>query len=539
MPEWRRSTWVLAAVTGVLVIVCALGESHLGRTHAAAALEGQDTVPGAPSALDVNGGLSPKGQEVWELYLRYAGEDRKNERDGDKMSPFVVRVGELGPAAAPAVLEILAPPYRARYTLVGQALTRIGIEHAANCSVELLVAEGTPEDSSDATVALTSLRELHQMIEFLVDAARDESLIRIQQWVAKASAREVLGGMAEHLDPWVSAWARERLKRGEFAWPPWPERNAYNGQAVRDLYRVLSLYEREQGLLPSGWEEDGEVLYQLEPGMGRVPRYPLEYPHSGEFDCLDVGVFDMPFSLLGNGKAVFDSTGSTGLRYGDFDYLNKAIPLDRSAPSFALYAEKKGSSPGGRWVVFSNGAVMWVERDNPHYASPLGKSRAELMAGQERSADLPELDVDTYCLSQRDRQRSLFIYALYAYAKEHGAMPQSPQGGEHALYKLKPYVPDAAAFDSLYMFIENGTAYWDDEQQRVVNADYTCLNKALPWRGVPKDEQVVVIAGEWLGVQPDIREVLFAGDVHFYPIRRGTPHADNPLGRHRRELELW
>ena len=127
-------------------------------------------------------------------------------------------------------------------------------------------------------------------------------------------------------------------------WPRWPVRNTYNGQAVRDLYRVLSLYERENGVLP-GWlhagkeddelvrawfaeEEQARHLYALKDYVSRVPRYPVEHPSSGEFDCLDVGVFDMPFSLLANGKALFDPVagveGHGRLRYADFDYLNKA-----------------------------------------------------------------------------------------------------------------------------------------------------------------------------------------------------------------------
>jgi hypothetical protein len=520
---------------GVMAASCALWGAA-GQQGVAAEAGGDRAAVAAPAGA---GKAAPvTAQDLWALYLKCAGEDRANEEDAEKMAPFVAQAAELGPATVPALLEILRMPYWARGDVVAEALRRMGVLQAAACSDDF-VAGGASD--SEAAAARASFRGLLQVVEGLETAiAHDASSMAPS--VAREALRDILQGITdEGRSPWLQDWARGRLLKPELADPPWPVRNAYNGQAVRDLYRALSLCEREFGHLPHGEgmsrQEAVEDALAAAGWASSLPQYPRFSDSADDGDRLDVSVCDMRFTLLDNGRAYIDPWGPplahSRLVCGDFDYLNKAIPLDRSSPSFVVYAEKRGSSPGGRWVVFSNGAVMWVRRDNPHYASPLGKSRSELMAGQPGAGYLPEVELDRYCMLARRTQFQEVQLALLNYAGDHGTTPYSEKGPEYALYKLKPYVPDAAAFDSLYTFIENGTAYWDDEQGRLVNGDYLYLNKP-----VSRGEVVVVMASEWYGIESDTRAVLLSDVPTIHTVTRETPHAEDPLGRAPSELKL-
>jgi hypothetical protein len=134
---------------------------------------------------------------------------------------------------------------------------------------------------------------------------------------------------------------------------------------------------------------------------------------------------------------------------------------------------------------------------------------------------------------------------LRAYAEKHGALPYSEKGAEYALYEMKGSVRSPAFFDAMYTTLENGVAYWDDERRCLVNGDFDYLNKPLPQTvfhmfasgDEPMSSAIVLMADKWGAYSPTVRWVLTNSGVGQFQLVKGTPHADDPLGRTLSELE--
>lgn len=82
-----------------------------------------------------------------------------------------------------------------------------------------------------------------------------------------------------------------------------------------------------------------------------------------------------------------------------------------------------------------------------------------------------------------DEQRSLvrsnlksIQIALQEFFVEHGSLPFSPEGPNHALYKLRPYI-DAECFDGDTKKPPEARAFWDDREKRLKNSDIFYLNE--------------------------------------------------------------
>ncbi|GAH56559.1 unnamed protein product, partial [marine sediment metagenome] len=97
---------------------------------------------------------------------------------------------------------------------------------------------------------------------------------------------------------------------------------------------------------------------------------------------------------------------------------------------------------------------------------------------------------------------------------------------------LKPYVPDAAAFDVLYAPWENGVAFWDDEEERLVNGDYEYVNRPIP-PGPPYDlaEPVAVLAEKWGAGPTHLRRRVQFGQRRWVRVGIWHEHGEDPLGR--------
>ncbi len=318
------------------------------------------------------------------------------------------------------------------------------------------------------------------------------------------------------------------------------ERNVLNLHAARQLYRVLSLYEEENGALPHSPEGPEHALYVLKDYVGRVPRYP-----HGDFTAtnnMDVEDLELPYPWLGDGAAYWDVDGQE-LMDGDYDYLNEPIALNRESPERAVYATRVDFLFDGRWVVFENGAALWVSRANPYHDAPLGRTMDELQAAEPDENRKPDLRLTFDQWHDQGSHQERIAFAVYRYAEDHGAVPLSPAGGAYALYELRDYVPDAGAFDALYTRLENGAAYWDHENKRVGNADFEYLNEPLTlaekhrWQDF--SEPIVLLAEKWGVGRLYSRQVTFGGGwLYGSYVRRDAPHADDPLGRTRSELEI-
>jgi hypothetical protein len=70
----------------------------------------------------------------------------------------------------------------------------------------------------------------------------------------------------------------------------------------------------------------------------------------------------------------------------------------------------------------------------------------------------------------------LIQIAMQEYYVEHKSLPFSPEGPDHALYKLKPYIV-AKYFDGELKKAPETRAFWDDEGKRLRNSDFFYLNE--------------------------------------------------------------
>jgi hypothetical protein len=278
-----------------------------------------------------------------------------------------------------------------------------------------------------------------------------------------------------------------------------PELLAEVHRAVRGPYRALSRYAEASGSTPSDVRGPEYALYKCKPFVGEGLYYWPERLPRDRWDPGDLSLFDLPRQWPNNGKPWWDDREQR-LVGADFDYLNESRPLDRTRASFALYAERRRLGGKGRWVVFCNGAALWISRKNRHYAEPLGMSWAALSAGEVEGVVQPvgilSLDQIGTKLWHLDDLWSLL--AMYAYDSGHA--PYSPGGEEEALYLLKKRAPDPAIFDAAYTRLENGAAYYDDKSRKVLNCDFDCLNEPLSAEVMSATETGLVILADKEGV---------------------------------------
>ncbi len=244
--------------------------------------------------------------------------------------------------------------------------------------------------------------------------------------------------------------------------------------AVKQPYRVLAAYADDIGHLPADPLGSGKALYKLKPYLDRVHLY--DWPRK---PTADVTIFELPDGSSGDPVACWDD-GAHSLLGEDIDYVNEPRVIDRRSPRFAVYAAVRRWGSGGRWVVFCNGAALWISDANRHYDSPLGLSWQDLEQGEAAGVGQPISRLSKTQLTMQGWQCDDLVDALVVYATKHGATPASPDGGDHALYQLKGVVPDAGIFDAVYGRLENGAAFYDQTQHCVVNGDFVYLNEPLP-----------------------------------------------------------
>ncbi len=315
------------------------------------------------------------------------------------------------------------------------------------------------------------------------------------------------------------------------------ERNArltMKRYSIRFLYHSLAAYADRHGVLPHSPKGPEYALYEVKPYIAGPDL--LSYIHPPG----DVALFDVPYSRLGNGAAAWDDSNRRVVNI-DFDYINEPRALDRSSPSYPVYAEKIGSTKGGRWVVFCNGAMLWVSRGNPDYRSVFGKSMGELAGAQPASVRTPEGYPGTFVDTHRTRNMHFMRSAFVSYQKEHGVIPHSERGQDYALYRLKAYLPDAEVFDALYTNLENGVAYWDDEAKRLANGDFLYINKAivLPEDRYTSPRDDFVIIADKRGVHPRGLRLLVLSSGYVAYLPGSYPPGDNPLGMTHDEVFAW
>lgn len=312
---------------------------------------------------------------------------------------------------------------------------------------------------------------------------------------------------------------------------------------IRQVYRPLAAYAEEHGPLPASPKGPEAALYKLRPYVTELDEILQRLARgSGK---LSVQFFDIPYTRLRNGPATWDESAGV-VRNIDYDYLNETKPLKRGPDRYALYAEKDGSSPGGRWVVFSDGAPMWVSERNKLYREPLGRSWKELREAEGERLFPVKLEIADggfpgwpygkprarwQRAAIRDRMETLTMGA-FQFTAEHKTIPYSERGPEYALYELRETLPDAAVFDAPYSGLQNGAAWWNHEERRLENGDYIYLNEPLTaeeavglclfaekwgasWRGA-----------RWVGIFPASARRLWRGDAG----------AAAPLGKRREEL---
>jgi hypothetical protein len=70
----------------------------------------------------------------------------------------------------------------------------------------------------------------------------------------------------------------------------------------------------------------------------------------------------------------------------------------------------------------------------------------------------------------------LIQIALQEYFVQYKSLPFSPEGPDHALYKLKPYI-DAECFDGDPKKPPEARAFWDDREKCLKNSDFLYLNE--------------------------------------------------------------
>jgi hypothetical protein len=317
---------------------------------------------------------------------------------------------------------------------------------------------------------------------------------------------------------------------------------------ARELYYALSQYEEDQGRLPYSERGPEYALYRLKDVVlntdvsdrlndpvgenGPVKPFPADQePWPG------VRIFEVDWGGKSQRPAAWVDADHKVLNV-QFDYLNEPRNLDRTQPAFAVYAEKPLPFQPGRWVVFCNGAMLWISEDNKLFAAPLGKSWKELHKAETTLEPQPSGGPsDAAAALIADGPLSRIGKALWQYQEDHGFLPYSEKGGSYALYKLKPYLVRAWVFDDHYSNLENGVAYWDDENGKVDNADYEYLNETNVKFTDDGEKMVVVVAEKWGALGLYSRRVLFNGADLQFTIRRGEQNAEEPLGKTTQQLE--
>jgi len=307
-------------------------------------------------------------------------------------------------------------------------------------------------------------------------------------------------------------------------------------ESVRRLYRLLSAYEMKHGAIPCSSRGPDFALYELEPVAKVTPWF--DEAAGGPLVAVGPDVLDVQFTRLGNGDATWDDNAKC-VRNADYDYLNKAIALDRTSPQVAIYAEKAGSTRGGRWVVFSNGAMLWISKANEHYGSPLGMSWSDLGKGEATPVAQPHGVLSRGQLSEREGQYMELLVILQRYAERNGALLHSTRGADYALFRLRGAVTGAGCLDARYTRLENGVAYWNDKEQRLENGDFEYLNEPIAFdrKSGELSRDVVLLADKWGVCSLNARWVAWPFRVGVVP--RGSPNADWPLGRGIGELEVY
>jgi hypothetical protein len=333
---------------------------------------------------------------------------------------------------------------------------------------------------------------------------------------------------------WVSWLAKRRPQT-----PAWKSGLAETQYAVHIPFRALLRYSRDKGRLPSSPKGPEYALYELKPYLAEISLYgathydPVTHSNIGwPPPRATVAIFDLPNSRARSGPAHWDDAENR-LVGGDFDYLNRPAQLDMSAPSYALYAEKAGLTKSGRWVVFCNGAALWVSNNNNLYKSVLGRSWEELAKTEPGPVQQPVGALSDRQHDARYRQYDDLNHFILQYAIDNGSTPYSEKGGDYALYLLKPYLPDADIFDAVYGRLENGAAYYDDEAKRLANGDFSYFNEALPpaTNQYQLRDNVVILADKEGVYTAEVGWVLLgSGDI--CQILRSDWNGENPLGKH-------
>ena len=303
---------------------------------------------------------------------------------------------------------------------------------------------------------------------------------------------------------------------------------------VRFLYWVLSRYESVHGALPHSDAGQDYALYRLKPVAPFVGTIPSE----GQGLLLPLGpeIFDVDYPPFKGDKASWDDWDRR-VAHPDFDYLNEARALDRSQPKFAVYAEKPLPALNGRRVVFCNGAMLWIPRQDKYFGSPLGRSWKQLHAAGPVEEPQPGGKPSADILGPVVIQAADMNMALRMYLHDHGALPYSERGAEYALYKLKPYVSGAELFDGFYTHIENGVAYWNDEDKKLENSDYDYLNRPSFSGTDASGQEVAVLVERWGATFCRRRMVVFMSGPKGF-IGAGSQNSEHPLGKTESELEL-
>lgn len=310
-------------------------------------------------------------------------------------------------------------------------------------------------------------------------------------------------------------------------------------EKVRHLYYVLSLYEMRTGSLPYSPRGPEYALYELKDCLRLVPQEPQMEFASG-YPPMDATVLDVPYTELKNGPAVWDNASKRALSV-DYDYINERKKLDKTAPAFAIYAEKAGSSKGGRWVVFSNGATLWLSERNALFADVLGRSRDQLSTAEPGPVEAPIGTPNSWMFWDAESPMHGIQLALREYAEQHGSTPWSDKGGDYALYAIRAWAPgwfqNAWTFDAMYTRLKNGVAYWDDDEKCVRNAGFVYLNKPIEPKEFLSKDPMVIFAGR-PGVPGGGHRWCIGANLFAFWVKEGTKNAEDPLGRRQSELDV-
>ncbi len=303
-------------------------------------------------------------------------------------------------------------------------------------------------------------------------------------------------------------------------------------ERARRLYFVLSQYAEGSGKLPYSVDGASSALYKLR----AIADVTFEFPSvAGDRMALPLGERAFGDIFLG-APASYDDKGMRVVGCS-FDYLNEAVAVDRTQPAFAIYAERVLPGMKGRWVVFCNGAMLWVPRRSKGFVAPLGESWRELNSGypppERRVAHMPA--VESALSTQRQRVVLCLAFASYR-AAHNGDLPYAVKGGDYALYELRPYVSDARVFDVPFSQLENGVAYFNHKENRVDNADVVYSNDPKTADG--EREPVVILAEKWGVSSCNLRFVLLSDGTTEW-LQRGWQNAEAPLGKTLDELETW